>query len=259
MYKYTSTDLLFGKPVQVSNNVYVKIPTIKDVCHDERFDRYSSVFTIMTRQIFARSRDVDTLEMKYPSVWNLMWDEQMNVIIGKLFGDGLKLSDVIIEGLCYWTGLENDDENGFKVLSNNKIVHIGSEWVIDLKEFNRFVGLIKIITNYQKPEDLAPKITSDIVHQKWLNFHDNIQRINKRKAITWADKIIILSVSGNSYIPIEEIEKMTVFHFYQLMNVFGKQDAYHISWDVFRSSKFESKNGSSPKHWKETFKVTNVQ
>lgn len=270
--------LLIGEPLEFSSRVYIHTPTVRDVLEDlDEYNRHVTALTVMTRQIFVEAREVDQIEYKYPTVWDLMCNPQLNVMLGGITGiEGKRLSDLIIDALAYWTKLENppkevidsyteEERNsktmGFAFLENGgRIINYDTEWIIDKKEFERFVKLVKFITNYQQPENLAPKIRNDLEHEKWLDMYRNEQRYNKGKQRGMVDKIIVAQVMTPSFIPIEEIMNMTIFNFYQLFKVVDEQSAYKASMDIAVSPKFSpSKNGKVkfPEDWKNKYKVIN--
>lgn len=257
MYDINEIDLLLGRPIQIHPKVFVTVPTVEEAIDNPKFEKSFRLFTIRTREIFNLERNVDALEEKYPTVWDFMWDEQTDKTFGKLFGEEEKtFTMVVMEALSFLTGLTLDGEEGFHKLDNGrKLVHLESDWIIDLQEFNNFCKLIKYMTAHKEPEDLAPKISSDDRHQVWLKTYKG--RMNNRRrqgGVTWAGRMLILSVSPNGYIPLREIKDMTIFTFYQTFAILSLKDSYEINMDVLLSPKFSSKEGSKPpKHWKETY------
>ena len=251
------SSLLFGDPVKIAENVYLKVPTVRDVIDDSRYDTYFKIFTIKTREIFVIERNIEELVEKYPSIWSFLWDPQADNTFGRLFsGDENKtLTEVVIEAIGFLTGLKTDGDEGFHKLENgHKLVHLGSNWIIDGAEFKRFGNVIKFMTAYSEPDDLAPHITSDAIHEAWVRMYKGKLKMSKRKSSSWTDRIILLSMSANSYISVKEIADMSIFTFYQTFALSGLKDAYSINFDVMMSPKFATKEGTKlPKHWKESF------
>ena len=255
---------LFNEPVKIYNKVSITVPKIKDVISSKEYGIYSRIFTMQTREIFVLERQVDALEQKYPTVWEFMWDEQANNSFGKLFDDTGKktFTDVIFNGLSYWTGLNVDgkDENGsptgFVKLGNQKLMHVSAEWIIDKDEFVSFCRLIRYITAWKPSENLAPTITSDVKHQRWVKHYKRAMKYQKGRNTTWADKILIMSSIGDSYIPPSDIKDMTIFHFNYLYNAFIMKQSYNLEFGIFVSPKFMPKTGtkvSAPQDWKGKF------
>ena len=268
-FEYDLTDLLLGTPVKINNRVSIKVPKVKEVVKDNNFENYTGVFTIMTRQAFASAREVDEIEAKYPNIWSMMWDEPMDAIMGKMFGQEDKnLSDIVVESLAYWTGLDaekyddNGENIGFVILrQQQKIIHIETEWLIDITEFNAISNLIKTIISWNKPEDMIPpKPMTDAKYQSWMGFYEGMKNSSKTRGVmTWADKMLLLSVSTETYIPLETIGEMTIFTFYQTFNFLNKKDAYDISWKVFSLPDIDRTKVDKPKkHWKESARIRTI-
>lgn len=278
--EYSTAKLLFNEPIEISPKVFVHVPKVREIIDiEEEFNRHILALTVMTRQIFVESRDVDRIEFEFPTVWNLMCSPELNIALGGITGQKDKrLSDLIIDAISYWTKLPNPSKEeidsytdeqkkdksvskGFEFLENNKkIINYDTEWIIDEKEFEKFVDLIKMITDYREPDDLAPKIKSDVAHQTWLNMYHSKQKVKKKKGSGWADKIIMLSISTNSYIPPDEIGEMSIFYFNQLFKAIGTKEAYETNMEILMSPKFASKDKKAkmPTHWRESYRISNV-
>lgn len=247
-------DLLFGKPIKVSENVYLKVPTVEEVAYSEDFNKYTALFTVKTRELFSSHEDVDKLEEMFPSIWKMAFDEDNggDLLLGMIFGASYPGSALIMEALAYWTSL---DVNGFQKLGNEKIIHKESEWIIDRKEFRKFCNLIKTVTCYAPNNSMtAPKNMTPSRFKAWEAILKGRLRAAERNKRTLADKILILSISMDSIIPIEEIRKMSYFHFNKLFEALSEKEAYQSRWDLLMSPKFDS-DPKAVKHWKETFKI----
>lgn len=241
--------LLFNRPVEFSDGIFIKVPTIGDLVENSDYSKYVSCFTTLTREIFAIERNVDALEEAYPTLWSVMVDPPADIEIGRYFSSNKKLSEVIIEGLAYWSGLET---SGFKQLSNGKIYHKDPDWLIDEVEFNRMVEFIKFLTLWTEPQ-LAPKITSDYKFQAWKSLY------NSRKAHQLkngggglVNQIVVLSISMESYIPISEIEKMTLFHFNQMIKAIGLKTVYDEMSMLRASPNYKIEKLT---HWSQQYKI----
>ena len=276
MDSMTKSSMLLGEPIDFTDGVQIHVPTVQEIIESEnKFDLSVMALTVMTRQIFVEAREVDSIEQEFPTIWDLMCNPQLNQTLGGLTGPpGSKLSDGIISAISYWTKLPNPSKaeidnyteeekdskpKGFEFLeTGGKIINYDTEWVIDREEFERFVDIIKIITDYRKPEDLAPKIKSDAAHESWIRMYRGKKQMKKGRDIGWADRIMMLSVSTPSYIPVSEICAMTIFNFNQLFKIVNQKDAYEMSLDVLMSPKFASKDGQTktPKHWRESYRIS---
>lgn len=247
-------DLIFGKPIEFTHGVTIKIPTVEEVAYNENFNKYTRIFTTTTRELFALARNVDELENKYPTILSMANDEEMDFALGKLLGVDYKGSALIMEALSYWTGLTIDGEDGFQLISSGKILHIKTEWIIDEKEWTRFSELIKKIQCITPSKDFTPPkpMNSDGKFNAWKALLKGRQRNASTKGLTMADKILILSISMESYIPIDDIRKMSIFVFSKLFEGLSKKEAYHLNMRMLISGNFDSEK-INKKHWKETF------
>lgn len=279
MDSLAKSSILLGKPITFIDGVNIHVPTIQEIIESqEEFEKSVLALTVLTRQIFVEAREIDSIEQKFPTVWELMCNPQLNVSLGGLTGEpGSKLSDGIISAIAYWTKLPNPTKEevekyteeekktkpkGFVFLENGgKIINYDTEWIIDKAEFDKFVDIVKVIIDYRRPEDLAPKIKSDAAHEVWLRMHRNKKSMEKGKEISWADRMMMLSVSTPSYIPIEEIGKMSVFQFNQLFKIVNQIDAYEMSLGILMSPKFSAPEGKvkPPKHWRENYRIGDAE
>ena len=247
-------DLIFGKPIEFISGVNINIPTVEDVVYFDNFNIYTSIFTITPREIFTTLRNVDELCEKYPNIWSIAHDEYADMQVGSYFHPEKTVSMIIMEALSYWTGLKLDGDDGFVKMSNGKIVHVGSEWIINFDEYKRFSDVIKKIICWSgiDEEMRAPKITSDVVHKQWLRLYEGKLKERKRRSYTMGDKILILSISTDSYIPIDEIKKMTIYTFNRIFSGLSAKDSSDKSFMLYSSPKFSGDR--PPRSWKENWK-----
>ena len=250
------TRLIFGKDIEVAEKVMMKMPTVEEVALSDNFGKYTSIFTIRTRELFSSLPDVDALEKRFPTVWSMMFDpkEEGDLLLGRALGSESTASNIFIEALSFWTNLRPE---GFVRLANGKkFVHEGVDWIIDVGEYNRLSKLIKDVIGYV-PSDhfVAPKNMNPNRFSHWEGIlKGRLKQADKNKR-TIADKILILSVSTETYIPIESIGKMSYYQFQKLYSILEEKEAYKHRWDVKISPKFEDKKNNSTKHWKEAFKL----
>lgn len=247
-----SIDLLFGKPAKFNDKVSLHTPTVEEVAYTENYSSYTQPFLVTTRQIFSSLAEVDELEQRFPTVWQMAFDEEGSQVTAQMFGEDSGTS-ALISAISYWTKLDKDE---FQALSNKKIIHQKTNWVIDEKVFNSLSDGVKEIVGFEEDLDLiAPKNMSERQLDIWKKTYNGRMRSRQKNATSLADKIIILSISMESYIPIDEIRKMTIYHFNKLYEGLSEKESYIRQWEVKLSPKFESGNGTV-KHWKEKFKVT---
>lgn len=242
-----SIALLFKRPVSFNDKVEIHVPTVEEVAYTENYGSYTQPFTVTTRQLFSSLAEVDELEERFPTIWQMAFDDEGSMILGQMLNKESGV-DGVIEAISFWTKLEPKD---FKALSNKKIIHEKNNWVIDENVFNSFSDTIKEIIGYEEDKDLiAPKNMSERQLDVWTKSYKGRIRNRQKNATTLADKIIILSVSMESYIPISEIREMSIHHFNKLFELLSEKESYEKQWDVRLSPKFDSGSGNI-KHWKE--------
>lgn len=253
--------LIYGEPIKFDENIYIKVPTLGEVITFEKYNLYTSIFTITSREIFVTQRNVEELCERYPNIWTIAHDEQADMQVGSLFDKDKTVSMIIMEALSYWTGLnleskKNDDgtnvedSEGFVKMGNGKIVHIDSEWVIDAETFNRFADIIKTINCWTGENAIrAPRIRNDAEYESWMNHYRGQLRASGKNSVTIGDKILILSISAN-YIPVEEIRNMTIYTFEKMFKGFTSRDVYDKSYQLIVAGRSKTNN---IKHWREEF------
>src|SRR5699024_12527171 len=144
---FNPTNLILNKPIKYKDGVGIYAPKIRDIIDDnDMFNTATTMFTLKTRELFVRQREVDALEESFPTMFDLIKDSEMDKSVGVLFSgekEPRALSDIIIDSLCYWTKLERDsvdekgEPNGFFKTSKGKIIHVGKEWIIDTQEYEK--------------------------------------------------------------------------------------------------------------------------
>lgn len=250
-----SVHLLLGRDVEFDDVVSIKVPTVKDVADNDSFSLNSYIFNVSTRELFSASREVDELEKRYPTVWEMMFDEERggDIALGQVLGIEHPASALVMECFEHWTGL---DKHGFQKLLNGKIIHEESGWIVDKVKFVKFCEAIRKITCYEPNEDLiAPKNMSDARFNVWSKILKNrIRAMKRRKGNSLADKILILQASFDSYVPIDKIVSMSFFQFNKLFMALNEKEGYLRNWEIMVSPKFDSSK-TKIKHWTETVRV----
>lgn len=250
-----SIDLLFEKEVKFDDIVSIKIPTVENVAKDKRYGTCSYVFNVSTRELFSPLVNVDELENKYPTIWEMIFDEENDgdIVLGRMLGSEYPASAVLAECFEYWTGL---DKHRFRKLLNGKMVHEDSEWIVDKEKFQTFREAIRQITCYEQNTDLiAPKNMTPTRHARWLPFYkQEIKKIKRQNKNGIADKILILQASFSSYLKASEVLSMTYFQFLNLSRALSEKEAYLRNWEVNMSPKFEA-DINKVKHWSDKINV----
>lgn len=251
MMKLNELSFLFDDYVKIADKVSIQIPKVEQVARESNYSMYLRVMTLTTRELFSSLREVDEYEDKYPNVWQMVFDKEGDMIFGQMLGNKSGL-DIIIDTLSYWTGLKS---SSFKALSNKKMINEDASWVIDEQVFEEVRQIIIKMTGYEPNEDLvAPRNMSERQFGVWEKLYKGrIRKLSKGGGSTFADKIIILQISMDSYIPLDEIRKMTIYHFNKLYEGLQFKEAYLSQREMLLSPKFESKQNGNPKHWRESF------
>lgn len=248
-------DLLLRESVAFDDIVNVKNPTVREVVSGDSFSLNSYIFNVSTRALFSHLREVDELEKRYPTVWDMMFDEENDgdIILGQMIGINYPASALVMECFEHWTGL---NRQGFRKLLNGKMIHEESGWIVDKQKFIKFCELIQKITCYEPNDDfIAPKNMSDARYNAWIKILKNRLRASQRKkGNKLADKILILQASYDAYVPIEEIVEMRFFHFNKLFRTLGEKEGYLRNWEIMVSPKFDSSK-TKLKHWTEKVQV----
>lgn len=243
----SSIDLLFKKPVKFTEKISIHVPTVEEVAYTENYSLYVQPLVVTTRQMFSALDEVDELEERFPTLWQMAFDEEGSQIMAQMF-DGQSGIDIIIDAISFWTKLEPET---FQSLSNNKMINKGTNWVIDENVFDSFCNSVKEIIGYEQDQDLiAPKNMSERKKDIWKKTYKGRLRNKQKNTTTLADRIIILSISMESYIPIDEIRNMSIYHFNKLNEMLSEKESYQKQWETKLSPKFESGSGAI-KHWKE--------
>lgn len=252
-----SLHLLFDNKYKFDDKVWIKVPTVREVAFDKSFDTFSHIFCVYTRELFAPFREIDELQERYPTIWEMIFDEKNggDIQLGQMFGVTYPASALIMEGLSYWTGL---DVNGFRKLLNGKIIH-ESGWILDKNKFDDFCSVIRSIVGYKMNQDLVPPEgkMSDRKFEIWQKLYKNRLKRAMRDAKKGglANRIIFFQASYSSYVDIDSIGNMNYFHFNTLLKTLSQKEGYQRNWEVRLSPKYDTSNSKVPKHWSETIEV----
>ncbi|UDM72740.1 hypothetical protein [Vagococcus fluvialis] len=247
--------LLLGESVEFDDIVSIKVPTVREVIDGKSSSLNSYIFNVSTRELFSASREVDELEKRYPTVWEMMFDEENggDFALGRVLGIDYPASALVMECFEYWTGL---DKLGFKKLLNGKIIHEESGWIVDKMKFKKFCEAIRKITCYEPNEDfIAPKNMTDARFNAWSKIlKHRLKAAQRKKGNSLVDKILILQASFDSYVSIEEIVSMSYFQFNKLFKALNEKEGYLRNWEIMVSPKFDSSK-TKLKHWTEKVHV----
>lgn len=239
--------LILGDDVQLTETVKLHIPTIRELLRDGEVDflLFTRVFVVGVREQYSGiPLEVDRIERDFPTMWEIAFDNDMNIATGNMmFGEGVDILSVIVGGLAYWTKSEADK---FRILSNHKIVNEELDWIVDKEEFERLCQYIKMITLSEPDEDMiAPKGISSKQNQcrVWENLYKGrLRNRQKQPSKSLGDKLLIMEAYAPSYIPFREMEEMNYYQFTNLLRAYNKRRANDFNNQLFLSEKFDTKD-----------------
>lgn len=253
--KLLPIQLMLKDPIEIVPNVYLRVPTVREVAHTPEFSIFSRVFMTGTRELFSTFREVDELEEAFPTIWDMLFDEsgEGDIFLGNLLGTNVSGYEIVVRGLAYWTGL---DVEGFQKLSTNKIIHRNPDWIIDEKMFMEFRQAIIDMIGYEPNNDyIAPKPMNDAKYNIWKALLDGrLKKAAKGGGRGIADKMLILSISMESYIPINEILDMSIYLFNKTYMALQEKEGYEKQWQLKVSPKFDSEK-IQMRDWRDKLKL----
>lgn len=237
--------LIIGGDIPISDNVQIHIPTIKELALGDQqlFNAFTRVFVTSVREQFSGApSDVDKIEEKFPTMWDMAFDADMNKAVGQMmFGEGTELLTVIVNGIAYWT---KTDVEKYRPLSNKKVINEKLDWIIDIHEYQRFSQYIKMITSSKPNEDLiAPKGISSKPHQCqiWTNLYKGrIRTLQKKKTTTLADNMLLLQAIAPSYISFQQMAEMNYYQFQNTLDAYNKRMVIDQENAIYASPKFDT-------------------
>lgn len=237
--------LILGYDVPINENVTIHVPTIKELAEGgySDFMLFSRIFVTSVREQFSgMPNDVDKIEAKYPTFWDMAFDDQMNVQVGQsMFGEGIELLNFIVNAIAYWTHTEVED---YRPLSNHKIISEKLDWIIDVNEFKQFSDYIKMITlNKPNEELIAPEGISSKPRQArlWMKLYQGrIRELQNKKGGGLGDKILFLQAVAPSYMSFKQIGELNYYQFSNLMNAYAKRYNSDREFNIYTAYKFDS-------------------
>lgn len=76
-YQIDRYDLLYESSVKVNDFITFKNPTVEEVAKGSDFTKFSSMFVTSTREMFSQFPEVDSLELKFPTIRSILVDKEM--------------------------------------------------------------------------------------------------------------------------------------------------------------------------------------
>lgn len=237
--------LILGSNLPMTKNVEIHIPTIQELTdsNDDKFSLFTRIFVTSVREQFSGvPEEVDHVEEKFPTFWDMAFDKEMNETVGQsMFGEGVDILSVLIHGFAYWT---KTDVEQYRPLSNKKVISEELDWIIDKEEFIRFSNAIRMITLSEQNEELiAPEGISDKPHQcqVWKKLYaGRIRKLQRKPTKTLGDKILLLQALAPAFLPFSEVGAMTYYQFSNLLDTYEKRYAVANEYQIFVSQKFDT-------------------
>jgi hypothetical protein len=245
--------LLMGRPILVNkkSNIYVHQPLISDVV-DMGEDEYNNLvlpYTLTTDTVFNGAEKEDELKEQY-HLFDLFFIELEDgkTLLDNIFG-GRNAIEALSDSLRYF--LRVDD---VKVLKKRKKLIIDNSYMIDKVEFDNLRKVIQGVVNrtdieVEKPPKNMTKRQKDI----WMKLQKGRKRTAEKNAIYLQDMINYISFGGKSFIPLDQIDRMT---YYQMQNAYKSvigRDTFDVSMGYKLSQKFDVKD--EVKHWTDALKI----
>jgi len=174
--------------------------------------------------------------------------EENVFVLDTVFG-GKSALGVLKESLSYF--LQTDD---IEFLIHRKKIVINSNYLMDKDEFLKFRKVVQDVTNKQDMQvDKAPKDMTDRQKGIWEKLQKGRRRRAEKDAIYLQDLINFTCFGGTSYIPLDQIDRMTYYQFSNAYKSIMGVDAFHTGMSYKLSQKFDVKD--EIKHWTESLKI----
>ena len=245
--------LLMGRPILIDkkNNSFIHQPIIRDIVDigEGEFNKLILPYVISTDLVFNGVDNEDELIDKF-DIFDLFFIKLDNggTLLDNMF-DGNNALNTLTESLKYF--FNTDD---VRVLEKRQKIVIDNSYLIDKDEFSNIRSVIQSLVcrkdiEVEKPPKNMTKRQKDI----WNKLQRGRRRTAERNAIYMQDIINFASFGGRSFIPFDQIEKMTYF---QLQNAYKSVmgiDAYNIGMGYKLSQKFDVKEDI--KHWTDSLKI----
>ncbi len=245
------SDIILGKDIPINEKVKLHIPTIGELAAADNndFNECTRIFVTGVREQFSGvPEQVDMIEEKFPSLWDMAFDEEMNVLVGEaMFGKDVTLLHQFLKAITYWTRTE---ETQYRALSNKKIVSEELDWIIDINTYEYISNLIKAVTLTKPNKDfIAPKGVSSNPRkiQIWKNtYKGRLQEAMKKKGVELGDQILQLEAFAPGYVNFRDIQDMTYYQFSNLLSVYTAKYSSDKQYQIYTSEKFDTKDMKLP-------------
>lgn len=244
--------LLMGRSIlfDKDHELYVRQPKMNEVVDlgETGFNDLILPFVLTNEAVFNGLENEEELVSKF-DIYDLFFaqvDEDV-FVLDNVFG-GKSALGVLKDSLSYF--LQTDDIEFF---IHRKKIRI-NKFLMDKPEYMKLRSIVQQVCNRNDMEvEKPPKNMTKRQRDIWLKLQKGRRRRAEKDAIYLQDMINYISFGGTTYIPFDQIDRMT---YYQLANayksVMGK-DAFQIGMGYKLSEKFDVKDDI--KHWSETLRI----
>ncbi len=245
-----------------TKQIYIYAPTVGEIVSDRdslNFSVFTKIFLVSMREIYASAPEmVDMRENEFPTLWDVAYSGNEAIekeVVQLMFSLDIPLLALIVQGIAYWTRTDVAD---YKILTNGKVVNEKLNWIVEKDDFLAISEVVKTITMYAPNEDLIPpRNMKPNQMDVWKKLYEGRMRQLKRKpGSVLADKILILQISANSYIPLKEIEKMNYLQFMGLLKGYAEKEGDEKQFAQFVAYKFDSSKMEIT-NWRENISLVN--
>jgi len=245
-----------------TKQIYIYAPTIGEIIGDRdnlNFSVFTKIFATSIREIYSSAPEmVDMRENEFPTIWDVAYGGNEAIekeVVQLMFSLDIPLLALIVQGIAYWTRTDVAD---YKILTNGKIVNEKLNWIVEKDDFLVISDVVKTITMYAPNEDLIPPRNMKPNQMDiWKKLYEGrIRQLKKRPSSFLADKILILQISANSYIPFKEIEKMNYLQFMGLLKGYAEKEGDEKQFAQFVAYKFDSSKMEIT-NWREKISLVN--
>jgi hypothetical protein len=243
--------LYMGRPILVNkeHDIYVHQPLIKDVVDIGESGQNDFVLPyIMTAEsVFNGVENEEELIEKF-HFFDLFFIELENggTLLDNVFGRDAR--ELLIDSLRYFLKVSE-----VRVLVKRKKL-IADGYLIDSKEFDKIRKIVQEVVGREDIEvEKPPKNMTQRQKDIWIKLQKGRRRTADRNAVYLQDIINFVSFGGNSYIPVEQIDRMTYFYLQNAYKSIVGMDAYNMGMQYKLSQKYDVKE--DVKHWTESLKV----
>ncbi|TGB09680.1 hypothetical protein [Limosilactobacillus reuteri] len=245
------SNIILGKDIPINEKVKLHIPTIGELAEADNndFNESTRIFTTSVREQFSGvPEQVDMIEEKFPTLWDMAFDDEMNALVGEaMFGENTTLLRQFLKSLSYWTKTSEDQ---YRALGNKKIISEELDWIIDVKTYTYLSNLIKAVTLTKPNKDfIAPKGVSNNPRkiQMWKNtYNGRLREAMKKKNVELGDQILQLEAFAPGYVSFRDIKDMTYYQFSNLLSVYTAKYSSEKQYQIYTSEKFDTKDMKLP-------------